>query len=294
VREPRLFSAGDELRLYATTLGRDPLAFEPGEVRLATRSSGGDAEWSELAPIDLPDRIAWRVRRLGDATVMLAYRGGEHLYRFDGEPMQVELLTSNDGRAWSPLGARATVYEGGASEADAALDPRGDLWAVARDEAGDAVARGSVLCRAPAEDRARWSCKGDARKFDSPLLFPHRGEIYLLARRTTAAEGTYAVANARGALTTIASELRYSLTGKRCSLFRLVRDGAEPRVAFVLDLPSRGDTCFPAMIEEDADTIAVYDYSSDVDGPDLVWNVGQREPTHLYRHLLRFAPAPAK
>jgi hypothetical protein len=289
LREPRLFSADGELRLYASTLGSNPLAFEPGEVRLATR--GADGPWSDLTPIDLPGRIAWRVRRLGEATVMLAYRGGEHLYRFDGEPMQVELLTSIDGARWSPLGARGAVYEGGATEADAALDARGDLWAVGRDEAGDAFARGSIVCRAPAEDRARWSCARDVRKFDSPLVFTHGGEIYLLARRTTAAGGVYDVGWGQGAVGTIASELRYSFTGKRCSLFRIVRDAGAPRVAFVLDLPSRGDTCFPAMVEEDERTIAVYDYSSDVDGPDVVWNVGQRSPTHLYRHVLRFEPA---
>jgi hypothetical protein len=288
VREPRLFSAEGELRLYASTLGTNPLAFEPGEVRLATR--GADGAWSDLAPIDLPDRIAWRVRRLGDRAIMFAYRGGEHLYRFDGEPMQVEMLTSDDGRRWAPLGDRGVVYEGGATETDGALDARGDLWSVSRNEAGDATGRGSVVCHAPAEDRTRWSCRGDARKFDSPFVFTHHGEIYVIARRTTAADGVYDVGLGRGALGTIASELHYSFTGKRCSLFRFVRDQGAPRVAFLLDLPSRGDTCFPAVIDEDDDSIAVYDYSNDVDGPDVVWNVGQRGTTHLYRHVLRFAP----
>src|SRR5207244_12663968 len=93
-REQRVLSAGVERRLSAGVLGSNAFAFEPAGVRMAGRSA--DGRWSDLEPIDLPGRIAWRVRRLGDATVMLAYAGGEHLYQFDGVPMQVELLTSTD------------------------------------------------------------------------------------------------------------------------------------------------------------------------------------------------------
>jgi hypothetical protein len=57
------------------------------------------------------------------------------------------------------------------------------------------------------------------------------------------------------------------------------------------DLPSRGDTCFPSTISgATADEVVVYDYSSDIDGPDLAWNAGQVGPTFIYRHVLRFTP----
>ena len=63
----------------------------------------------------------------------------------------------------------------------------------------------------------------------------------------------------------------------------------EDRIAFVLDLPSRGDTCFPGMLRTaEPDQIVVYDYSSSIDGPDLPWNEGQIGPTRIYRHVLRF------
>ena len=32
----------------------------------------------------------------------------------------------------------------------------------------------------------------------------------------------------------------------------------------------------------------LYDYSSPIDGDDVSWRVGQRGPTRIYRHLLRF------
>jgi hypothetical protein len=63
----------------------------------------------------------------------------------------------------------------------------------------------------------------------------------------------------------------------------------EDRVAFVLDLPSRGDTCFPSMLPMSEDgRLVVYDYSSDIDGPELPWAAGQRRETFVYRHELKF------
>ena len=59
----------------------------------------------------------------------------------------------------------------------------------------------------------------------------------------------------------------------------------------MLDLPSRGDTCFPAVVaSEHPDEVVLYNYSSDIAGPDVAWSVGQRRPTHIYRHVLRFRP----
>ena len=59
-----------------------------------------------------------------------------------------------------------------------------------------------------------------------------------------------------------------------------------------VQLPSAGgDTCFASVIEgERPDELVVYNYSSDVEGPDLPWNEGQVAPTYIYRHVLRFAP----
>jgi hypothetical protein len=68
-----------------------------------------------------------------------------------------------------------------------------------------------------------------------------------------------------------------------------------------MDLPSRGDTCFAAQVpSEDPDEVVLYNYSSDIVGPDVAWSVGQRRPTYIYRHVLRFhddareaGPAPS-
>jgi hypothetical protein len=85
--------------------------------------------------------------------------------------------------------------------------------------------------------------------------------------------------------------VNYSLTPKRTALWRYVQ--GEDRFAWVMDLPSRGDCCFPAVLEgATADERVVYDYSCDLDGPDLPWLRGQRGRTFVYRHVLRFEGRP--
>jgi len=79
--------------------------------------------------------------------------------------------------------------------------------------------------------------------------------------------------------------LQYSLDywerPKRCALWRVEPDALT--VDFVLDLPSRGDTCFPSAIPTGEDSYHVYNYSSPLDGPDLGWLLGQGGVTNIYR-----------
>jgi hypothetical protein len=289
LREPRLLSLGDPLFLYVSKLGADPLAFEPQGMFFAERAPGGD--WSPLEPLGSGAYMGWRVRKIGDVPVMLVYDGGADIYSGRRPDIKVELWKSADGRHWEPYdAARPVVYRGGGSEADFALGPDGTLFGVIRNEAGDASGWGAQVCRAPAGDLANWSCRPDRKKYDSPFAFAHDGEVYVVARRNLGGNGDYDLGHGPGRLLrTIWNQVNYSLTPKRCALWRYVQ--AEDRLAFVLDLPSRGDTCFPAVLEGDAPgEIIVYDYSSPLDGPDLPWIRGQRGDTWIHRHLLRFTP----
>jgi hypothetical protein len=286
LREPRLLSFGGSLFLYVTRLGTSRYEFEPDGVSVAERKP--DGTWTDLEPLDLPGHIAWRTRVEAGKAYMVAYDGGDQLYRLFGSRMKVELLTTDDGRKFRPAsGKSAVVSEGGGSEAYFALDQAGKLFSVIRNEAGDDTGFGSKICSAPSEDIAHWECKTDPRKFDSPLVFHHDGEIYLLARRNVTASGNFDLDSGIGMIRAARNQLSYSNEAKRCSLWRF--DRQEMRIAFVLDLPSKGDTCFPGIVEgETPDEVAVYDYSSDIDGPDVPWRIGQRRPTFIYRHVLRF------
>jgi phosphoglycerate dehydrogenase-like enzyme len=107
-------------------------------------------------------------------------------------------------------------------------------------------------------------------------MFWHDGEAYLVARRNLNGNGDYDLGRGPSwLLRTLWNQVNYSLTPKRCALWRYVRgqyDQKDDRFAFVLDLPSRGDTCFPAVIEGGSpEEIVVYDYSCDLAGPDLRW-----------------------
>lgn len=287
LREPRLLSLGERLLLYVSRLGRDPLAFEPQGLAFSERSAAG--RWSELAPVGPPGIMGWRLRTLGGVPVFLVYSGGESIYRLGRPALRVELWKSADGRAWEPYDPkRPAVYEGGGSEADCVLGDDGTLYGVIRNEAGDASGWGSKVCRAAAGDLARWECRSDRRKYDSPCMFWHDGEAWLVARRNLNGNGDYDLGRGPGHLArTIWNQVNYSLTRKRTALWRYVR--GEDRFAFVTDLPSRGDCCFPAVIAGGApDERVVYDYSCDVEGPDLPWLRGQRGRTCIYRHVLRF------
>lgn len=288
LREPRFLSYNGALFLYVARLGTTATTFEPQGMSRTERRA--DGTWTPLEPFYRPGFIGWRTRVERGRPYMLAYRGGENIYLLNGMPLEVELLTTTDGREWAPLDpARPVIYRGGGSETDFALADDGSLYGVIRNEAGDATGWGSKVCRAPAGDLANWTCQTDARKFDSPLMFWHDGEAYLVARRNVTETGVYDLMrrDLPAGQQTGLYLFRYSFAPKRCALWRY--DRARDRVVFILDLPSQGDTCFPAMIQgADANEVVIYNYSSPIDGNDPIWSQGQAGPTHVYRHVLRF------
>lgn len=304
LREPRWLPLNGRLFLYVSVLGSSSYAFEPARVDVtelaspnhaasATSPEGADSppsgNFGPLEPAGLPGRVAWRTRVIDGRGFMTAYLGGEHLYSLDRKPMAVELYATTDGRHWLPADpAHPVVSHGGGSEADFALLPDGSLFAVIRNEAGDEGGWGSKLCRASRTALGAWICTGDPRKFDSPNVFVHEGEVYLFARRNLANEGRYDLGVGSGLLRMLRNQLAYITEAKRCALWRY--DMATGTVGFVLDLPSRGDTCFASVLPGDApDRLVVYDYSSDIAGPELPWTAGQRRPTFIYRHVLEIA-----
>ncbi|GAB4208885.1 MAG: hypothetical protein OHK0013_27760 [Sandaracinaceae bacterium] len=295
LREPRFLELDGRLFLYLAELGTNPSDFEPMGTLVSER--GADGAWSDLEAVPgLENAIVWRTRTeriAGTPTPLLvAYYGGEMVYDFLNDPrIRVDLLTTLDGRSVTPFDPlHRTLYVGGASETDFSIGAGGELVGVMRNEAGDPVSGfGSRVCTAEPGRLAEWSCTTDPRKYDSPLMFFHDGEHYLVGRRNVTWTGHYdLMTNERTlALRALRNQAGYRNAPKRCALWRWV--AAEWRFAFVLDLPSRGDTCFPGRLAgARPDEVVIYDYSSDPDGPDIPWHVGQESPTFIYRHVLRF------
>lgn len=286
LREPNFLVLGGELYFYFSKLGKDSLAFEPQGIFMTKRAK--DGIWSAPVATNKAGYVGWRTKSMQGTPIMLAYVGGEHLYKFDGVPMTVERLTTTDGVSFEALpGAAAAVGSGGTTETDYDFLPDGTGVAIMRNEAGDASGWGSKVCTFRGNDP--WECRTDKRKYDSPYVFAYDGEVYLVGRRNLTETGNYDLdyddLDTHGQ--TVAYQIDYTRQRKRCAVWRFVPN--EKRMAFVADLPSRGDTCFPHVIEgSQPGEFVVYDYSSPLDGRDLPWSDAQRGETRIYRHVLRF------
>lgn len=297
LREPRLLAVDEQVLLFVSRLGADALAFEPAGLSRAIRRP--DGVWSSLEPAGPPGAIGWRARRLGDVPVLISYEGGGTAYTSVLPEMRIDLWRGIDTAAWTRWNPVETpLYRGGGGEADFAVNGRGELLGVIRVESGDDRGWGSRLCRAPGDAPTAWRCRSDARKYDSPFAFAHDGEVYVVARRHLRGDGRFdrgigAEHGVGRVLRTLWNHASYSTSRKRCSLWRFVaapdRDEHHLDLAFVLDLPSRGDTCFPSVIPGSAPgEWIVYDYSSPLDGRDVRWIEGQLGETRIYRHTLQF------
>lgn len=287
LREPRFLSWDDRLWLYFAELGDSPVDFKP-EGSWATEWLGPE-QWTEPQPLYMDGFIPWRTRIVDGKPLIIGYTGGENIYDVNGEPISIHLLTTSDGLTLTPaLDSGPILDEGGGSETDFAVLNDGSLVAVQRDEAGSDTGWGSRICSAPAGDWANLTCKGDPRKYDSPLVFMHNDRVWLIGRRNITDDGHYDLG--MDDLTPQEQALQYQLdywqNPKRCSLWEV--DPYSLTVSFVLDLPSKGDTCFASALPRGDDSWLVYNYSSPIDGPELSWLEGQNGETWIYRLILDF------
>jgi hypothetical protein len=299
LREPRFLVLGDRLFLYFAVLGTDPMKFEPQGARVVEYQ--GPGSWSAPEPLypqgSTDDTfIPWRAKVLGGTAYVIGYTGGGGIYAETGIPLRVHLLKTGDGRTLEPVvPGRPVVHEGGGSETDFELLDDGSLVAVMRNEAGDpASGFGSKICRAEAADLATWTCAADKKKYDSPLVFRHGADVWLVGRRNLTESGNFDLER-----TDLSFEDQalyylgdYSFNPKRCSLWKV--DPEALAVSFVVDLPSRGDTCFASYIPKENGVVTIYNYSNELSGAadcaswpddcaDIDWFIGQGQPTVIYR-----------
>jgi hypothetical protein len=255
LREPRLLSYKGRLFLYFAKLGADRYNFEPHGMFVSEYT--GPAQWTDPQPFYEPGKsfIPWRVKVINDRAYMTTYAHGEHEYDFTGLPMDVHFLTTDDGLSWHGVDpAHPIVTSGGGSETDFTLDDRGDLYAVIRNESGDSTGWGAKICYAPAQALARWDCTHhDSRKYDSPLVFNYKGEVFLIGRRNVTDTGNFELdpGDPWSGAEAVKNLATYSGKPKRTALWQVDRSTLDVR--FIVDLPGKGDTCFPSMLLDPAE-----------------------------------------
>ena len=287
VREPRLLSFDGGLFLYFAVLGDNPLNFEPGEMRVSEYV--GPGQWTDPEPDYVEGFIPWRTKVVDGTAMMIGYVGGDSIYSLNPDPIQVHWVRTADGRNWEPVvPGQPVVLVSGGSETDIVILDDGSLVAVSRNELGDESGYGMKICRAGAETLGAWECVTDPKKYDSPLLFERDGEVYLIGRRNLSGSGNYDLMQDQLAplFQRLVNELVYWLFPKRCSLWEV--DPETLTVDYVLDLPSKGDTCFPGLIDDGDDGYWIYNYTSPLEGDDVAWLDGQLGPTYILRTELMF------
>ncbi len=286
LREPLLFELDGVLHFTFFEAGTDPLAFEPHTIWRTTRL--GPGQWAEPEAWGEDGEVAWEAKVV-DGTAYLTSYLGPH-YDFDEVvEIDVRLQSSTDGVTWSPVGDEAAVYVGGCSEAAFEFDDDGTLWASLRNEDGDATGFGSLLCSAPADALGDWDCPAvsDPERYDSPRMFRHEGEIWLVARRDVGGPYDQGLEGLSLPDERWENLTAYSGRPKRTALYRIDREARE--VVHVFDLPSAGDTAFPSVARLDEHRFLVANYTSPVWDADRTWMEGQLADDGTQIYLVEIA-----
>lgn len=289
MREPFLLSFKGRLILTFFEAGTNPLAFEPKRmwrtVRLGPRSWTGLEQWGEEG------EVPWAFKARGDEVFLTTYKG-QH---YGAEPgvIDVRLFVSDDGLGWRPVGAEGpVVYTGGVSEVGFEFDLEGNMWGVTRNEDGDASGFGSHVVFAPSDNLAAWQfpAKSDPWRYDSPRMFRHGGDIYLVSRRDPCSAYDLGWSGLPFSVQRLLYLALYSLRPKRTALYRV--DSASRKLVWMKDLPGCGDTAFPSIVQTGPHTFLVANYTSPLWFGWRTWLAGQISPfgTRIYFVRLEFAP----
>lgn len=277
MREPRFLSFNGKLFFYYFRGGTHPLKFEPDRMFMLERTDKG---WSEPESFFEPGYVPWRAK-VFDGKAYLSVYYGRGLYG-DQSKNAIHLLESTDGRNWKRISEKPQVAMPGAEEPEFEFDREGNIWGTVRLEN-----KGAMVFFAPKEHLDRWQFVPTKDKYDSALVFRHGDEFYLITRRNLDGVMDKAPAWMPEKLGHLYNLARYSLTRKRTAFYYL--DRQQMKAKWLYDLPSHGDTTFPALAPLNGHQYLLVNYSSKLEkGHDYAWIRGQLSDTRLYSHVVTF------
>ncbi len=284
VREPHFVVMNGKLILYFMELGSTAVSFEPKQAHRLWRRP--DGSWSDVEKAPLPERMmVWEIKTHDGLAYLTAYQGNH--YTSDNEAaIDVYFKKSTDGLTWEDVNpSRPVVYHGGVSEVAFEFDAGGNLWAVTRNEDGDASGFGSHVAFAPAGALGEWQfpSKSSPFRYDSPRMFRQGDDLYLVARRNIVYTGdgerdfVDAPFDTWGegddflplSLRRASRLLAYSARPKKTSIYTI--DRRRRAVVWLKDLPSASDTAFASVAQLDARRFVIANYSSPVRGGGFAW-----------------------
>jgi hypothetical protein len=288
LREPFLLEVGGRLLLYFVEL--DERFYRFAALAQWRSARCGPGCWTAPESWGGPDEVTWDLKVRGGRAWMTSYRNKR--YDTQMRPIDVRFQTSSDGLEWRDAGS-GPVYRGGATETAFEFGRDGRLWGVTRNEDGDRTGFGSQVVSAEPDALADWRfpSRSDPSKFDSPRMFRHGRDIFLVARRQLGPAFGTRFPSVSGAPRKLLEWTSYSLGPKRTAIYRL--DQVARRFETIVDLPSAGDTAFPSIVRLSPHELLIANYSSAFRHANRSWFWGQLNGTGIYFVRVRFDPVGA-
>lgn len=290
VREPTLLSYGGRLIFKFFEGGTNPLAFEPKAIWMTERYGLG--KWTDLKIGGEKSEVPWEVKVRDGVAYMTSYTGN-HYEVTKASSVKIHFKKSTDGENWTSVNPDVpNIYVGGCSETAFEFLQDGSIAGVSRNEDGDDTGFGSQIGVSQDPFRNGWSFlkKSDPERYDSPRMFRHGKDLYLVARRDLGGPFDGGWGFLPLVIRRIAFLAHYSLTPKRTALYRV--DPVNRRVIHFVDLPSAGDTAFPSVTRLSANAFLVANYTSPLNMSDASWIQGQISPrgTQIYLQTIYLEP----
>jgi len=289
MREPHFIVFNNQLIFSYFEAGRDPLDFEPKALYRIKRNSF--QSWTSPEVWGQPGEITWQLDVINGIGYSSSYIG-DH-YQPEAANMKLYFNYTTDGKNWLPIN-RTTQYQyfGGVSELGWTLDIDGNFWGVMRNEDGDDSGWGSRIAYASKGNLGYWMLfppdRSDPDIYESPKMFVHGGDVYLIARRDLDPPFDLGLRNESYEVQKYANLIEYSLRAHTTSVWRLNKQ--TKKLEFLIDLPGCGDTAFPSIIRIGPNTYLVANYSSPLNHPEWSWIQGQisSEGTQIYFIIIEF------
>jgi len=275
MREPRFLVFRDTLFFYFFEGGKKMLKFEPKHIW--SSQTIGNGQWTSKKNIGLDGYVPWRLKSHNDKVYLSAYYG-VNLYK-NKHSADLRLFVSEDGLHFEPISKKAQITTKGAEEGTFEFDNDGHLWGTIRLEGS-----GSYVVFAHRDSLDVWHHWFSRHKYDSALLFEHRGEMYVVARRHLKGEATKVEVPTKSQRTN--NLLKYSFSRKCTAIYRI--DKLNHSLIHLMDFPSTGDNAFPGIARIDKNSYYLLNYSSDIHKRKKNWITGQLGKTYIYATQLTF------